>query len=143
MTEFRESIHSFVSVGSISSFEAGSAKTFLTCLTWFTSPLVFGFSWVWTSLIIFFSFEADASRPFSIVANTLPSETLSPILTFKSLISPAAGEGISTLDLSLSIVTMGSFLFIWSPGLTKISITSTSLKSPISGTEIFWAISLL
>ena len=65
----------------------------------------------------------------------LPSETLSPILTFKSLISPAAGEGISTLDLSLSIVTMGSFLLIWSPGLTKTSMTSTSLKSPISGTE--------
>ena len=53
------------------------------------------------------------------------------------------GDGISTLDLSLSMVTIGSFLFIWSPGLTKISITSTSLKSPISGTEIFWAITLL
>ena len=50
--------------------------------------------------------------PFSIVANILPSETLSPIFTFKSLISPAAGDGISTLDLSLSIVTIGSFLFI-------------------------------
>ena len=42
------------------------------------------------------------------VAKMLPSETLSPIFTFKSFISPAAGEGISTLDLSLSIVTMGS-----------------------------------
>ena len=41
--------------------------------------------------------------PFSIVANILPSETLSPILTFKSLILPEEGEGISRLDLSLSI----------------------------------------
>ena len=47
------------------------------------------------------------------------------------------GEGISRLDLSLSIVTTGSFLFILSPGLTRTSITSTCLKSPISGTEIF------
>ena len=38
------------------------------------------------------------------------------------------------------IVTIGSFLFTLSPGLTRTSITSTSLKSPISGTEIFWAI---
>ena len=32
--------------------------------------------------------------------------------TFKSLISPDKGEGISRLDLSLSIVTIGSFLLI-------------------------------
>ena len=55
------------------------------------------------------------------------------------------GEGISTRifcgdQAMLSIVTIGSFLLIWSPGLTKTSITSTSLKSPISGTEIFWVI---
>ena len=70
----------------------------------------------------------------------LPSETLSPILTFKSLIFPSRGEGISILDLSLSIVIIGSFIFTWSPGFIKTSITSTSLKSPISGTEIFWTI---
>ena len=67
----------------------------------------------------------------------LPLETFSPILTFISLISPSKGEGISTLDLSLSIVIIGSFLLIISPGFIKISIISTSLKSPISGTKIF------
>ena len=55
--------------------------------------------------------ELTASE-FSIVAKTLPSETLSPILTFRSLIFPSDGEGTSTLDLSLSIVTTGSFFFI-------------------------------
>ena len=79
---------------------------------------------------------AAACSP-SMIANKLPSETLSPIFTFKSLILPDAGDGISTLDLSLSIVTIGSFLLISSPGFTRTSITSTSLKSPISGTEIF------
>ena len=58
----------------------------------------------------FFS-GVEVVTPFSIVANILPSETLSPILTFRSLIFPASGDGISTLDLSLSIVTTGSFLF--------------------------------
>ena len=127
----------------MSSLDAGSAKTFFTCFTGFTSPFVFGFSWTWISFFcfsIFSSLGVDAAWPFSIVAKILPSETLSPIFTFKSFISPAEGEGISTLDLSLSIVTIGSFLLIWSPGLIKTSMTSTSLKSPISGTDIFWAI---
>ena len=130
----------------MSSFAAGSAKTFFTCFTGFKLPFDFGFSWINSSLTTscFIScFGEEAAWPFSIVANKLPSDTLSPIFTFKSFIWPAEGDGISTLDLSLSIVTIGSFLFIWSPGLTKISITYTSLKSPISGTEIFWAITLL
>ena len=52
------------------------------------------------------------------------------------LILPSKFDGISTLDLSLSIVIKGSFFFnIW-PSETKTSITSTSLKSPMFGTVI-------
>ena len=140
MTELRDSIHSLVSIGSISSFDAGSAKIFFTCFTGVKFPFVLDFSITGLFSVgsfFDFSFGAEAAWPFSIVAKTLPSETLSPILTFKSLILPDDGEGISRLDLSLSIVTIGSFLFTSSPGLTKTSITSTSLKSPMSGTEIF------
>ena len=65
-----------------------------------------------------------------------PSETLSPTFIFKDLILPSKLEGISTLDLSLSIVIKGSFfLRVW-PSETRTSITSTSLKSPIFGTLI-------
>ena len=67
---------------------------------------------------------------------TLPFETLSPILTLIFFIVPLSAEGTSTLDLSLSKVIKGSFLEIFCPSLTKISIISTSLKSPISGTFI-------
>ena len=70
---------------------------------------------------------------------TSPSETLSPTFIFKVLIFPSKAEGISTLDLSLSIVIKGSFFFSVWPSDTKTSITSTSLKSPILG--IFISIS--
>ena len=66
----------------------------------------------------------------------LPFDTLSPISTFNSEIFPLKGDGTSTLDLSLSKVTIGSFLAIVSPFLIKISIISTLSKSPISGTSI-------
>ena len=58
----------------------------------------------------------------------------------KEEIFPANGDGTSTLDLSLSKVTIGSFFLIIEPGLAKISIISTLSKSPISGTVIFVAI---
>ena len=63
-----------------------------------------------------------------------------PLITIESDNSsvkiPSSFEGISTLDLSLSIVIKGSFFFkVW-PSETKTSITSTSLKSPILGTFI-------
>ena len=64
----------------------------------------------------------------------LPSETLSPTLTFTDLIFPLNVDGISTLDLSLSIVINGSFFKIDCPIETKTSITSTFSNSPISGT---------
>ena len=92
-------------------------------------------------LVFSFSCSEDCCSIFvfssSIKAKTLPFETLSPILTFNAEIFPANGEGTSTLDLSLSRVTTGSFLLIVSPGLTKISMISTLSKSPISGTVIF------
>jgi hypothetical protein len=52
-----------------------------------------------------------------------PFETLSPTLTATVSILPEIVEGISILDLSLSIVTTGSFIFILSPCFTCISIT--------------------
>ena len=79
-------------------------------------PFVIG-SCFTCSLSIFFTFGVEGIFPFSIVAKMLPSETLSPILTLRSFISPEEGDGISRLDLSLSIVTIGSFLFTLSPGL--------------------------
>ena len=66
-----------------------------------------------------------------------PFETLSPTFTFNFSIIPCPVEGTSTLDLSLSNVIKESFFLICCPSLTRTSITSTSLKSPISGTKIF------
>ena len=66
-----------------------------------------------------------------------PFETLSPTLTLMVSIFPEIVDGISTLDLSLSIVTIGSFSLIVSPGFTSNYITSTFSKSPMSGTSSF------
>jgi hypothetical protein len=63
-----------------------------------------------------------------------PSETLSPSFTVNSLTTPAALLGISILALSDSTVINDCSACTVSPGLTSNSITSTSLKSPISGT---------
>src|ERR1700694_1858486 len=73
---------------------------------------------------------SDASR----TTITFPSLTLSPSLTFTSLITPAEGEGTSMVAFSDSSVTSESSAFTVSPGLTRTSITGTSLKSPMSGT---------
>ena len=45
-------------------------------------------------------------------SNKSPSETLSPTFTSTLSTLPDKIDGISTLDLSLSIVTTGSFSFI-------------------------------
>ena len=50
---------------------------------------------------------------------------------------PEIVDGISTLDLSLSIVIIGSLILISSPFFTKSSMTSTLSKSPKSGTNNF------
>jgi hypothetical protein len=61
--------------------------------------------------------------------------TLSPTLTLSSLSTPAADDGISIDALSLSTVMSDCSSLMLSPGLTKTSITATSLKSPMSGTR--------
>src|SRR5438105_3711000 len=65
---------------------------------------------------------------------TAPSLTLSPTFTTTDLTTPSRGDGTSMVALSDSSATSGSSAFTLSPGLTKISITGTSLKSPMSGT---------
>ena len=64
----------------------------------------------------------------------LPSLTLSPSLTRISLTTPESGAGTSIVAFSDSSETNGSSAFTVSPTLTNISITGTSLKSPMSGT---------
>src|SRR5215208_3942031 len=70
----------------------------------------------------------------SSTAMRLPSDTLSPSLTFNSLTTPACVDGISIDALSLSTVTSDCSALMLSPGLTSSSITDTSFASPMSGT---------
>ena len=74
--------------------------------------------------------------PASSTTISEPSLTLSPSLTCTSLTVPPAGAGTSIVALSDSSVTSESSAFTTSPGLTKISMTGMSLKSPMSGTLI-------
>src|SRR5205823_5971767 len=79
---------------------------------------------------------AGAGAP-ACVSNTrmmLPSLTLSPTLSLRSLTTPADGDGTSIVALSDSSVTSGSSGLTVSPVLTNTSMTGTSLKSPMSGT---------
>ena len=76
---------------------------------------------------------ADAPSVSSISSGD-PSLTLSPILMRISVTTPAADDGISIDALSLSTVTSDCSALMRSPGLTSSSMTSTSLKSPMSGT---------
>jgi hypothetical protein len=61
--------------------------------------------------------------------------TVSPTLTLSSLSTPAADDGISIEALSDSTVISDCSALIVSPGLTRSSMTATSLKSPMSGTR--------
>src|SRR5450432_152656 len=79
---------------------------------------------------------ASPAAALSTMTITLPSLTLSPNLTLSSLTTPATGEGTSIVALSDSSETSESSGFTVSPGLTKISMTGISLKSPMSGTLI-------
>src|SRR5258706_2476634 len=65
---------------------------------------------------------------------TDPLETLSPTLTRSSLTTPASEEGFSIVALSDSSVMREASLATRSPGFTRTSMTSMSLKSPMSGT---------
>ena len=75
-----------------------------------------------------------ADPPASSFTTSEPIDTLSPTLTTISVILPAAGDGTSMVALSDSSVTSGCSASTVSPALTRISMTGTSLKSPMSGT---------
>ena len=62
-------------------------------------------------------------------------ETRSPFRTLTSWTTPAAVAGTSIVALSVSSVMSGVSRSTRSPGFTSTSMTSTSLKSPRSGTR--------
>src|SRR5258706_15577122 len=68
-----------------------------------------------------------------------PCATLSPTFTLIDCTVPAPGDGISIVALSDSRVMSDCSLATLSPGLTRTSMTSTLLKSPMSGTFTSWA----
>src|SRR5688572_5135523 len=78
---------------------------------------------------------AAVASPVASTKITEPSLTLSPTLTWIALTTPDSGAGTSIVALSDSSETSGSSAFTVSPTLTKISMTGTSLKSPMSGTR--------
>ena len=82
-----------------------------------------------------FSCLSAAGAPVvSSKAITSPSETLSPVPTFSSLMTPASGAGTSIAALSVSSVISGDSFSTSSPAFTSRSMISTPSKSPISGT---------
>src|ERR1035437_6242443 len=70
---------------------------------------------------------AAASTSVDNVSMRLPSETLSPTLTFRFAIVPAAGDGTSIVALSDSSVISASSALTLSPTVTSTSITGTFL----------------
>ena len=78
---------------------------------------------------------AGGAAPVDSSINTSdPWLTLSPSLALSSFTTPAWVDGISIDALSLSTVSRLWSTATVSPGLTRTSMTSTSLKSPMSGT---------
>src|SRR5271165_6213498 len=75
------------------------------------------------------------SPPF-ITRMGVPWLTLSPTFSNSFSTTPLSGAGTSIVALSDSRVMTGSSALTASPGLTWISTTGTSLKSPMSGTVI-------
>src|SRR3954469_2885336 len=65
-----------------------------------------------------------------------PWDTRSPTLIRMAPTVPAARDGISIVALSDSSVITGSSALISPPSLTRISMTGTSLKSPLSGMRL-------
>src|SRR5437867_1079139 len=86
---------------------------------------------------------AAAATPVDNVRIRVPSETLSPTLTFSSAIVPPTGDGTSIVALSDSTVINGSSGFTASPTLTSTSMTGTSLKSPMSGTSTLTSVAMM
>ncbi|CPO75205.1 Uncharacterised protein [Bordetella pertussis] len=79
---------------------------------------------------------AAASPAASTSRMTVPSATLSPTLTLTDFTTPADEAGISIDALSDSTVIRLCSALMVSPAATSTSMTSTSLKSPMSGTLI-------
>ncbi|CFP46125.1 Uncharacterised protein [Bordetella pertussis] len=79
---------------------------------------------------------AAASPAASTSRMTVPSAILSPTFTLTDFTTPAAEAGISIDALSDSTVIRLCSALIVSPADTSTSMTSTSLKSPMSGTLI-------
>ncbi len=77
---------------------------------------------------------AAAVEPFN-VATMSPALTRAPFATWIFATVPAAEDGTSIVALSVSSVTSGDSSPTVSPSLTRTSMTSTSLKSPRSGTR--------
>jgi len=75
-----------------------------------------------------------AAAAASTTAIAEPFETRSPFFTDISAMRPAAVEGTSIVALSVSRVMSGASTATLSPAFTSTSMTSTSLKSPRSGT---------
>ena len=127
---------------SLANFRAfGLADEISVTLLWLIEVFwILGFiSWIFLKSFSIDVFSWTFSVP-SVSASKIniksPSETLSPTLILTDLIFPSNVAGISTLDLSLSIVISGSFFDIDWPFYTSTSITSTSLNSPMFGTLI-------
>ena len=140
-----ESIHSLVSVASISSLFFD--KLYFSVAIFIGVSIIFSFFSIAlsASLIKFsvslgiFSFLVPISSESFFCSAFIskiksPFETLSPTFTFIFETTPSISDGTSTLDLSLSKVTTGSFFFIFSPTFTITSTISTCSKSPMSGT---------
>src|SRR5437016_6129632 len=69
------------------------------------------------------------------VAMRSPAETLPPFATCTFSMTPLAVDGTSIVAFSVSSVPRGASGWMLSPGLTRTSITATSLKLPMSGTR--------
>src|SRR5580693_1204402 len=69
------------------------------------------------------------------VAMRSPVFTLPPLPMCTFSMTPSAVDGTSILAFSDSSVTSGVSTWTLSPGLTRMSITATSLKLPMSGTR--------
>src|SRR5690606_32739322 len=82
--------------------------------------------------------DAAGAAPCTLIVPTAsPTLTTSPSLMPSAVMVPAAGDGISIDALSDSTVNSDCSAVTTSPTLTSISMTATSLKSPMSGMTIF------
>src|SRR5689334_15763602 len=75
-----------------------------------------------------------ASPPSSITRISVPTGTVAPSSTFNSLMTPAAGEGISAFTLSVMTSASDSYFSILSPGcFSHLPIVPSVTLSPSWG----------